>query len=355
MNEQGSKERSASMTRVLIADDSSFMRKSLRYILQADPSIEVIGAVPDGVEALRQTCSLRPDVVLMDIEMPQMDGLAALKRIMAECPTPVVILTGLAERDPALALKALDFGAVEFIAKPSGAISYDIEQMAGEILAKVKMAASVDVHKLKLRFAPQPDWQAPLSAAAAGKTLVVIGASTGGPRAIMSVLSGLPHDLPAAILIIQHMGAKFLPSLADRLDAGSPLAVALARDGATIRPGQVLVAPWGFKTSIAAADAKKNIRLMPETPPGLLSPSIDHAMQSAALAYGRDVLGVLLTGMGSDGALGMQAIKAAGGATLAEDESSCVVFGMPRAAIELGCVDRVVPLEQIAATIRLLI
>lgn len=343
------------MTRVLIADDSSFMRNSLTHILRSDPSIEVIGAVPDGVEALRQTRALQPDVVLMDIEMSRMDGLTALNRIMAECPTPVVMLSALNERDPAIAVRSLEEGAVDFIAKPSGSISYDIEKISGEILAKVKMAAAVDAHKLKLRFAPETCSWKPPGGPAARKALVVIGASTGGPRAIMAVLSRLPHDIPTAILVIQHMEAEFIPSFVERLRAGCSLEVSLARDGATINCGQVMVAPCGFRTSIAPGEKTRNIRLTPEAPRDFTSPSIDQAMESAALACGKGVLGVLLTGMGNDGAQGMQSIKDAGGGTIAEDESTCVVYGMPKAAIESGCVDRVVPLPQIAPTILLMI
>lgn len=338
------------MTRVLIADDSSFMRKSLTFILRSDPSIEVVGAAPDGVEALRQTKELRPDVVLMDIEMPRMDGLTALDRIMAECPTPVVMLSGL---DPSITVRSLEHGAVDFLAKPSGVISYDIEKIGGEIIAKVKIAAEVDVQKLKLRFPPETCPPRPRGATA--RKVVVIGASTGGPRAILAVLSRLPHDIPTAILVVQHMGAAFLPSFAERLRANCPLDVSLAQDGATICSGQVRVAPCGFRTSIAPEAETRKIRLTPEAPRGFASPSIDHAMESAALAYGKDAVGVLLTGMGNDGAQGMKSIKDAGGGTIAEDQSTCVVFGMPKAAIELGCVDRVVPLPQVAPAILMMV
>lgn len=338
------------MVKVLVVDDSSFMRKSLTHILEADRSIEVVDTAADGEDAMRKVKQHSPDVVLLDIEMPVMDGLATLAHIMAEYPTPVLMLSALNKRDAAIAIKSLEHGAVDFIPKPSGVISYDIEKLSGDIIGKVKLAADVNVHKLALHLpeeAYQRLWPKPVTR----KDIVVIGASTGGPKAVVNVLSHLPRDISTAILIVQHMSPEFVPSFVNRLRWGCSLNISTARKGRVINSGQALVAPGGYHTTIAQNGATKKIRLSRMVSPYAAMPSIDYAMESAAKAYGQNTLGVLLTGLGSDGAKGLKAIKDAGGNTIAEDPSTCVVFGMPKAAIELGCVDEVVPLPQVAQTI----
>ncbi len=334
--------------RVLVADDSCFMRKSLTYILESDASIKVVGDAGDGIEAIAKVREFRPDVVLLDIEMPRMDGLSALMRIMNECPTPVLVLSGLDKKDPTIAIKALEYGAVDFIAKPSGVISYDINKISGEIIAKVKTAAGVNVQKLRLIRPPVSYRKQETQRAQKG--IVVIGASTGGPRAIVTVLSGLLRDTPAAILVVQHIVPEFVPSLVDRLRWGCSMEVAIAQEGEVLYPNRILVAS-GYPTSVVKEGDQKKVNLTGAASPDYNSYAINHAMQSVAEAYGGCALGVLLTGMGSDGATGMKAIKDAGGGTIAEDQSTCIVYGMPRAAIELGCVDRVVPLPEIAQAI----
>jgi len=340
----------SAIVRVLIVDDSSFMRKSLTHILESDGSIEVIGTAADGEDAVQRVKQLHPDVVLLDIEMPVMDGLAALAHIMAECPTPVLMLSALNKRDAAIAIKSLYHGAVDFIPKPSGVISYDIDRLSNEIIAKVKAAAGVNVRKLTLRL-PKESYQRRWPKPGTRKKMVVIGASTGGPRAVAIVLSGLPRDISPAIIVVQHMSPEFVPSFVERLRWGCSLNISTARKGEVVGSGQVLVAPGGCHVGVARDGNIRRMRFSRKVSPHAIFPSIDYAMESAARAYGVGVLGVLLTGIGSDGARGMKAIKGAGGSTIAEDESSCVVFGMPRAAIELGCVDEVVPLPQIAPTI----
>ena len=340
----------SAIVRVLIVDDSSFMRKSLTHLLESDESIEVIGTAVDGEDAIQRVKQLHPDVVLLDIEMPVMDGLAALAHIMAECPTPVLMLSALNKRDAAIAIKSLYHGAVDFIAKPSGVISYDIDRLSIEIIAKVKAAAGVNVRQLDLRL-PKESYQRRWPKTGTRKKMVVIGASTGGPRAVATVLSGLPRDISPAIIVVQHMTPEFVPSFVERLRWGCSLDISTARKGEVIDPGHVLVAPGGCHVGVAQDGTTRRIRLSKKTSPYAVFPSIDYAMESTARAYGMGVLGVLLTGIGSDGARGMKAIKEAGGGTIAEDESSCVVFGMPKAAIELGCVDEVAPLPQIAQAI----
>jgi len=338
------------LVKVLVVDDSSFMRKSLTHILESDRSIEVVDTAADGEDAMRKVKRHSPDVVLLDIEMPVMDGLSALAHIMAECPTPVLMLSALNKRDAAIAIKSLEHGAVDFVPKPSGVISYDIEELSSEIIGKVKLAADVNVHKLAL-YLPEESYRRPWPKAVTRKNIVVIGASTGGPKAVVSVLSHLPRDISTAILVVQHMTQEFIPSFVDRLQWGCSLEVSTARKGRAISSGQALVAPGGYHTMIVQNGDTRKIRLSRKVSPHTAMPSIDRAMESAAKAYGQSTLGVLLTGLGSDGARGLEAIKDAGGNTIAEDQSTCVVFGMPKAAIGLGCVDEIVPLPQIAQAI----
>jgi two-component system chemotaxis response regulator CheB len=337
------------LVKVLVVDDSSFMRKSLTHILESDRSIEVVDTAANGEDAMRKVKRHSPDVVLLDIEMPVMDGLSALAHIMAEYPTPVLMLSALNRRDAAIAIKSLEHGAVDFIPKPSGVISYDIEELSSEIIGKVKLATAVNVHKLALHL-PEESYQRPWPKAVTRKNIVVIGASTGGPRAVVNVLSHLPRDITTAILVVQHMSPEFVPSFVDRLQWGCSLNISTARKGRVISSGQALVAPGGYHTAIVQNGDTRKIHLSRKMA-NTAMPSIDYTMESAAKAYGQSTLGVLLTGLGSDGAKGLEAIKDVGGNTIAEDPSTCVVFGMPRAAIELGCVDEIVPLPQIAQTI----
>ena len=338
------------LVKVLVVDDSSFMRKVLTQILEADSSIEVVATAADGKDAIQKIKRHSPDVVLLDIEMPVMDGLSSLAHIMADCPTPVLMLSALNKRDSAIAIKSLEYGAVDFIPKPSGVISYGIEELSNEIIGKVKLAADVNVHTLALHL-PEESYQRPWPKAVTRKNIVVIGASTGGPKAIVNVLSHLPRDISTAILVVQHMSRDFMPSFVDRLIWICSLNISTARKGEAISSGQALVAPGGYHTTIVQNSDARKIRLSKKVLPYTAMPSIDYAMESAAKAYGKSTLGVLLTGIGSDGARGLKAIKDAGGNTIAEDQSTCVVFGMPKAAIELGCVDEIVPLPQIAPTI----
>jgi len=335
---------------VLIVDDSSFMRKSLTHILESDESLEVVGTAADGKEAIRKVKQLHPDVVLMDIEMPVMDGLAALAHIMAECPTPVLMLSALNKRDRAIAIKSLEHGAVDFIQKPSGVISYDIDKLSNEIATKVKIAAGVNVRKITLSLPTETflrHWQEPVT----GEKMVVIGASTGGPRAVEMVLSGLPRDISTAIIVAQHMTQDFVPSFVERLQWACSVKISIAEEDEVIRSGSVLVAPGNCHMRIVQNGDSKKIRFSWNMSSHAVSPSIDYVMESAAKVYGAGAIGVLLTGIGSDGAMGLKAIKDAGGSTIAEDQSSCLIFGMPKAAIDLGCVDEIVPLPLIAQTI----
>ncbi len=338
------------MVRVLVADDSGFMRASLTHILKSDESIEVIGTAVDGSDALKKVKELKPDVVLLDIEMPVMDGLAALSYIMAESPTPVLIVSGLGEKDTRIAIKSLEHGAIDFIAKPSGVISYDIEKARDEIISKIKIAAGVDVHKMKLEL-PNESYVHHRAEAALKKKLVVIGASTGGPKAVEVVLSGLRREMSAAVLVVQHMRKEFIPSFAERLKWESPLDVSVAQDKGEIIPGRVLIAPGDSNIGIISEGGGNRVSIISQEESHTVLPSIDFTMESAAGIYKDEALGVILTGIGSDGTKGLKAIKDAGGSTIAEDESTSVVFGMPKSAIETGCVDEVLPLNKISGAI----
>lgn len=336
--------------RVLVVDDSSFMRVSFTHILTSDKTIEVIGTASDGVDAVEKTKTLLPDVVLLDIEMPRMDGLAALAHIMAECPTPVVMISGLAEKDARIAIKSLEHGAVDFMPKPSGVISYDVDKIKDEIIEKVRLAAGVDVQKMALEL-PRESYQRIWPRPATRKEIVVIGASTGGPRAVETVLSGIQRDITAGVLVVQHMRPEFIPSFAERLQWLCALDVSIAEDNGVIMPGRVYVAPGSSDTVIEQNEDGSKVTSVKGILSAYEAQSIDKAMESAAQIFGAASLGVLLTGIGSDGANGLRAIKEAGGGTIAEDESTCIVYGMPKSAIEMGVVDEVAPLPRIADVI----
>jgi two-component system chemotaxis response regulator CheB len=334
-----------SPVRVLVVDDSAVMRKLLSDILEETASIKVVGTARDGVDALSKINVTKPDVVTMDIEMPKMDGLSALSHIMAENPLPVIMVSAMDKRQADITMKALDLGAVDFIPKTSGTLSLDIEKEGQKLISKVLMAAKIKVAKRRAikvapvaisRFHPKK-----------GDRIVVIGASTGGPRAIPEVLSRLPRDLPAGVLIVQHMPEGFTKSFAERLNWYTSLEVKEAEEGDKILPGKVLVAPGNLHMEID----KKIVHLNGGPQVNNVRPSVDVLMKSSALAYGPRCIGVLLTGMGNDGAQGMKEIKVQGGKTIAQDSETSVVYGMPKAAYDLRIVDKVAPLSKIARNV----
>lgn len=340
--------------RVLVVDDSSFMRRSIKHILETDSAIEVIDTASEGEEAIRKTKQLKPDVVLLDIAMPVMDGLTALSHIMEEQPVPVLILSGV--KDAKTAIKSLELGAVDFIKKPSGVISYDIENIKSEIIYKVKGVSGVNIKKFQMyydAYRHKSGTAPPVSRGKEkeGKELIVIGASTGGPRAVVNILSGIPRDIRAGVLIVQHMAAEFVPSFVDRLQWVCHLDISIAAEGDVVQPGKVIVSAGGKNTTVVQEKNSRIIHVDEKSSPHGILPSVDAAMESVADLYREKTLGVLLTGMGRDGALGMKAIKDRGGETIAEDEATCVVYGMPKAAVELGVVDEVLPLPDIAEAI----
>jgi two-component system chemotaxis response regulator CheB len=312
-------------------------------MLSSDAQIQVIATARDGGDALKKVLELKPDVVTLDIEMPRMDGLATLAHIMARCPTPTLMLSAMDKREADIAILALEHGAIDFIPKPSGTISMDIAKVKDELLEKVRMASKIKVKRAALSL-PKKSFVKPLYVCGARKKVVAIGASTGGPRALAGILPRLPSNLPAALLIAQHMPPTFTSSLAERLDRLSSIEVREAANGDEILPGKALLAPGDYH--MVAEEGRVSLNKKPAMHG--VRPSADALMASVADAYGSDAVGVILTGMGSDGAAGMRAIKERGGETIVEDESTCAVFGMPRAAIECGAANRVVPLHQIA-------
>ena len=329
--------------KVLVVDDSIVMRRIITDMLSKDGEIEVVGSARNGVEALEKIRQLSPDVVTMDIEMPVMDGLTALQHIMAESPRAVVMLSSMDKRQADIALKSLDLGAVDFIPKTAGSLSLDLEKEGESIIAKIKSAARAKIAPRRAPGSVQPTRMLTLS----GDWIVVIGSSTGGPKALPEVLSRLPANLPAAVLVVQHMPEGFTRSFAERLNWVSALEVKEAKDGEDIKKGKVYIAQ-GNKHLVL-----KGNRLHLDDGPrvNFVRPAVDVLMNSVAPQYGPRTVGVVLTGMGSDGAAGMQLIKEMGGKTIVQSEETCVVYGMPKAAAEAGIVHELLPLHEIPEAI----
>ena len=333
--------------RVLVIDDSALVRKAISEALALDPELEVVGTAPDPYVAREKIARLDPDVLTLDLEMPRMDGLTFLRILMQHHPMPVVVVSSLAQAGSQAALEAIEAGAVDVLAKPDGTMS--LGAVADRLAWHVKAAAEAGRH---LRRPPQgpadvafPPVQisAPSSRTARDRSLIVIGASTGGVEALRRLLPRLPRELPP-IAVVQHISAHFSRTVADRLDSLSQIAVREAGHHEPLRAGECVIAPGDSHLAVERAGDGFRTRLLKTPPLHHCRPAVDVLFRSAAEAAGGNAVAALLTGMGSDGAIGMQAIRAAGGTTLAEDESSCVVYGMPKAAIQLGVVDRIVPL-----------
>jgi len=362
--------------RVLVVDDSLFLRRNLPRILESDPEIEVVGTAADGAEGLQKVKELRPDVVTLDLMMPVMDGLTALKHIMREAPTSVVIVSATSREGARVTLEALALGAIDFVTKPSGPVSLDIHTVRGELVekirtayaSKIKIAAGVDVTRDRFRAIVQDLTQdltgfpKPVRSVVGGRfqrRLIAIAASTGGPMALQHLLTRLPADLNAGLVVVVHIAVGFTHALVDRLDELSQITVREAEDCAPITPGVALVSPAGVHLTVARSPAGSGCRasvglvarLRSEPSDTLHRPSANVLFHSIANCCAAETCGVILTGMGDDGALGLRAIHEGGGYTVAQDEATSVVYGMPRRAVELGGVDNSLPLDQIAAEI----
>jgi len=339
---------------VLIVDDSALVRQLLVDMISQDPELEVVGIARDGVEAINLTNELAPDVVTMDIHMPVMDGLSALEYIMKKSPRPVVMLSAFVSKGAAPTLKALELGAVDFIAKPSQ-FPTSVKEVRECVLDKIKAAARSRAKEAweRARRARPPKKEVKFnSETVRGGKVVVLGASAGGPRALMEIVPALPEGVPASIVIVQHMPSQFTASFADRLNAKARVEVCEATDGEELLAGVALVAPGGRDMAFEKiGGGKARVRLLPTVARYGASPVIDVTMESAAQVFSERAVGVLLSGMGNDGAMGLGMIKDVGGKTIAQNEETCLVYGMPRAAIERGIADEVLPLEKIVEAI----
>lgn len=342
---------SGQIIKVLVVDDSAVMRKLIPRILNEDKEIEVVATAMDGDFAIRKIEQLKPDVITLDVDMPRMDGISTLNHIVSKFRTPVLMLSSHTTWGASLTLKSLEIGAVDFVCKPSSPAR--IGEMADELISKVKAAArSKLVSPADLSSEPPPTAALPTTAPvlAAGDIrdrIVAIGASSGGPNALRYLLPRIPLDFNAGLVVVQHMPESFTAIMARWLDEICGIDVREARDRDVVKPGRVLIAPGNAHIRVKKTAVGGIVLLEPSKPVGGHMPSVDVFFRSVAEEYGRRATAVIMTGMGTDGAAGIGEIKKAGGLTLAQDRESCTVYGMPRAAIERGNIDRIVPLSEL--------
>lgn len=332
--------------RVLVVDDSAFVRMAVARMLRSEPDIEVAGTAVDGRDAVEKVLELQPDVVTLDVQMPTLGGLEALAQIMERCPVPVLMLSSLTQEGADVTLRGLELGAMDFVDKSSVQGPMNLLGLGEELRSKVRALARVP-HSALARGTAGARLEA-AAPQAANADAVVLAASTGGPAALQAVIPRLPAALPAAVLVVQHIPPGFTRSLAERLAARSALPVREAGDGEEVRRGEVLIAPAGWHMTVKKVGRGVRTRLSLEPADSLHRPSADVLMASAARVWGPRLLGVVLTGMGNDGVAGLKAIRQHRGRTLAESEETAVIYGMPKAAVEAGLVDRQAPLQAIA-------
>ena len=350
----------ANPVRVLVVDDSAFMRKSLTTMLEEGKQIQVVGVARNGEEAVQQVQQLKPDVVTMDVEMPGMTGLQALQQIMAKNPVPLIMVRSVTVEGAQETLQALEWGAVDFIPKQLDGVASKIAEIQKILVPKV-LAARYAGSKLKrLTVTGAPKLSVPVAKALSsrsvsvtrGTKLIAIGCSTGGPQALFEIIPTIPADCPAGIVIVQHMPSSFTKPFAERLNNLCALEVREAVDGDEVKPGRVLVAPGGMQFRVVKKTITTSVvKLAPNYEKHAHAPSVDIMLQSVAALFGERSIGVILTGMGHDGLDGMKAIKAVGGRTVAQDEASSVVYGMPKAVVEAGCAEKVVSLSKVIGEI----
>ncbi|MDL2307911.1 chemotaxis response regulator protein-glutamate methylesterase, partial [Desulfovibrio sp. OttesenSCG-928-C06] len=358
------------MIKLLIVDDSAFMRKALTLIFEKDPEINIVGTAGNGLEALEKIPKLDPDVVTLDVEMPRMDGLTALQHIMKDMPRPVLMVSSLTKEGAEETLKAMEYGALDFVPKPQSTVSLDIVNQEKELIDKVKAVArrrafverraairSYTAPPIKTsptyvkaglgeKTAAAPAASAPSAIVRpAGRSqlrdIVAIGVSTGGPPAVQKILQALPADFPAPILIAQHMPAAFTGPFAKRLDGMCSIGVKEAEHGEKIRDGIAYIAPGGLHMRLQARLANRTLHISNEPKSALYKPSANELIGSVGESQGRRALGVMLTGMGNDGIEGTKILKGKGGKMLAQSEASCVVYGMPKAVVDAGLADEI--------------
>jgi len=338
--------------RVLVVDDSALMRKRLMEMINHDNECEAIGTARNGEEALKMVQTLKPDVVTLDVEMKGMDGLTCLGYIMSEWPTPVVMVSAFTQYGSETTFKALEFGAIDYVSKPSGAVSLDINSVSYELLSKIKIAANVDISKLNLFLNPLVKKTARNTMPPLDK-LIIIGSSTGGPRALSKIIPALDPNINAGLIVIQHQPDNFSTAFANRLNNISDIDVVEAKQGEALEAGKVFIAPSGYHLVLNRMK-DKNVDVFNLTKSAKehgMRPSVDVTMSSAANLYGKNIIGIILTGMGEDGTAGLKMIKEYGGKTIVENPNTCVAWGMPSSAIKAGVADEVVALQNISRKI----
>jgi two-component system chemotaxis response regulator CheB len=335
--------------KVLIVDDSAVVRKIFTQQLEKTRDIEVVGTAPDPYIAREKIVRLRPDVITLDIEMPRMDGITFLNHLMKAHPMPVIIVSSLTQKSSKLALEALSLGALEVLSKPS--VAYSVGDMGDQLIEKIKAVAVVDVKSRLQKKQPPPEspraLYAPRALAETTNKLIAIGASTGGTEALKHVLTKIPRNSPG-ILVVQHMPPNFTAAFAERLNNLCEITVSEAKNGETITNGKALIAPGNFHMLLRRSGSTYYVQIKSGPRVHHQRPAVDVLFKTVAMHAGANALGIILTGMGADGAQGMLAMKQAGAYTIAQDEESCVVFGMPKEAIRLQAVDNVLPLDKIA-------
>jgi two-component system chemotaxis response regulator CheB len=352
MSARSSKDR----IRVLVVDDSAYNRQAIVEMLESDGGIDVVGRAANGEEGLKEALSLKPDVITLDLEMPKMDGFTFLRILMSRQPTPVIVISSYSRKQNVF--KALELGALDFIAKPTRYLSPELHKICDELVEKVVMVRHLRESNLKVRVverqAVPQEAEAAATGAAAGipdMALVVVGASTGGPPALQTFLQMLPRQLPVAYMMAQHMPENFTRAFSDRLNRYTGLEVSEAQGGEAVEPGRVFVAPGGKNLKVVRQGLVLRTEVDEVGPGAKYVPSIDALFRSAAEVMESKAMGVLMTGMGSDGREGILAIKQAGGKTVAESEETAVIFGMPKEAIDSGGVDTVLRLDEIAGEV----
>jgi two-component system chemotaxis response regulator CheB len=364
INEHIIKPSEENLVKVVVIDDSAFMRKSLTLMLESDPEIKVIATARDGNEGIEKINKLRPDIVTLDIDMPGMDGLTALKIIMEQMPMPVLMVSSLTTEGAQATMQAFDLGAVDFISKDLSYVSTNIKNIKYELIEKVKQIARSSLIHTRFRMrrlvqstqhkkvTDKPKFKkVPFGSIMLDLRAIVIGVSTGGPQALLNMIPKLPKQFPLGVAIVQHMPPHFTQTLAERLNSISNVIVKEAEHGEPIEPGKVLIAPGGKQMTFSNSSPRITAEISNEPIDILYRPSVDLMMTSAATAFNSPLLGIIMTGMGKDGTEGLKLIKSKGGYVISQDEESCVVYGMPRAALEEGVVDSVLSLNDISMTL----
>lgn len=333
--------------KVVVVDDSAFMRMVLKDIIDSQADMQVIGVAKDGLEALQVIEEKKPDVVTLDVEMPRMNGIEALKRIVQKYPVRVIMVSSLTEEGADITITALSLGAVDFLTKPSGSTSLTFREVADELVQKIRSAMLIDPKRALLKPTVKPVVPT-LKKISLTERVVVIGASTGGPRSLDLIIPVLPPDFPAPIFLVQHMPPLFTKSLAMRLNSMSKITVKEAEDGETVKRGTVYIAPGDFHMGVKTVNSNVQIYLDKSEKINNVRPAVDFTLLKVSEIYKSNTIAVILTGMGRDGAKGAFKVKYYGGKVIAEHESTCVVYGMPKAVVEEGYADYVLPADKIA-------